>query len=58
MTSTIEILYWRLDAKWYVYNQENEEFSLTERAPERAVKSFELWKKIHLDDLAHRVHSE
>lgn len=39
-----EAIYWMKDKSWYFINDRNE-FELTDKAPERARKSFELWKK-------------
>ena len=42
MTSNKESLYWKSNKEWYVINEDGE-FELTELAPERAKKSFELY---------------
>ena len=42
MTANRESLYWHTNKSWYFIN-ENDEFELTKDAPERAVKSFELF---------------
>lgn len=36
---------WRSNPEWYDYD-ENEEPYLTDKAPEEAKESFEIWKKI------------
>lgn len=43
MTADRESMYWKTNEKWWRWN-ENNEYELTEEAPERAIKSFELWK--------------
>lgn len=40
-----ESLYWRKNEGWYRINKEKDCFELTDEAPERAVKSFELYCK-------------
>ena len=45
MTGNTEFYYWRTDKSWYVYDEATNTFSMTELAPERAHKSFELWLK-------------
>ena len=40
-------LKWREDAEWYYYDEDNEKFVLTDKAPEEARISFEKWKKIN-----------
>lgn len=42
MTSNKESLYWKSNKEWYRINEDGE-FELTELAPERAQKSFELY---------------
>ena len=44
MSGNTEMLYWRKDKSWYEYNQETDSYSLTEKAPQRARESFEMWK--------------
>lgn len=39
-----ERIYWLTDKSWYTINK-NQEFELTDLAPERAKKSFEMWKR-------------
>ncbi len=41
-----EAMYWISVDSWYRINKDGQ-FELTEEAPERAVKSFELWCKIN-----------
>jgi uncharacterized protein YbaR (Trm112 family) len=44
-----ESLYWKSDESWYRINEDKESYELTDEAPERAVKSFELYcKRKHL----------
>lgn len=38
-----ERTYWMTDESWYRINKEKDCFELTDAAPERARKSFELW---------------
>lgn len=42
-----EPMYWMSNKEWYRINKEEDSFELTEKAPERAIKSFEMWKKIN-----------
>jgi hypothetical protein len=44
MTANKEIIYWRSDENWYIYDQKSKTYRLTDKAPERAVKSFALLK--------------
>lgn len=41
------IMYWHQNPAWYRVNEELDRFELTEEAPEKAIKSFELYKKIN-----------
>ena len=43
MTMSAERLYWKSNKEWYRINEEGK-YELTEKAPERAKKSFELYK--------------
>lgn len=45
MSANKEILYWKQNKDWYRINKEKDEFELTDKAPERARKSFEMWNK-------------
>lgn len=47
MNGNTEILYWRTNRSWFFINKELDRFELTETAPERAIKSFEKWKKLN-----------
>lgn len=47
MSGNTELLYWYKDESWYEYNEENDSYTLTENAPERAKASFELWKEFN-----------
>jgi hypothetical protein len=38
-----EALYWKSDGSWYRINEDKECYELTDEAPERAVKSFDLY---------------
>lgn len=42
MTADKESLYWKTNKEWYFIN-ESGEYELTDKAPERAKKSFELF---------------
>jgi len=44
MTADRESLYWQTNEKWWRKNKDGE-YEITEEAPERAKKSFELWEK-------------
>lgn len=45
MTGNTEILYWRSNEEWYEDDPTDEYiFRVKNNAPERAKKSFELWK--------------
>lgn len=41
MSGNTELLY------WYEYNEETDSYSLTDKAPERAKASFEMWKEFN-----------
>lgn len=43
MTMNKEAVYWRSNKAWYRINSDNE-YELTKAAPERARKSFEIFK--------------
>lgn len=43
MTLNKEPLYWRTNKEWYFINEQGE-YELTEKATERARKSFEMYK--------------
>lgn len=45
MTTNMESVYWMRNEEWYKITEKG--FILTEKAPERARKSFELYKKIN-----------
>jgi hypothetical protein len=38
-----ESLYWQTDESWYRINEEEDRYELTDKAPKRAVESFELF---------------
>jgi len=46
MTAKKEFMYWRTNKEWYKINSEKDCFELTDKAPERARKSFELYQKL------------
>lgn len=41
------VMYWMKDPTWYKINRELDRFELTEAAPDKARRSFELYKKIN-----------
>lgn len=45
MTGDKESLYWEINKEWYRFNEEKDCYELTDKAPERAIKSFELFMK-------------
>jgi len=40
-----EVMYWKENKEWYLYNELNEKYELTKKATERAILSFEMYKK-------------
>lgn len=46
MTANREFMYWRTNEAWFTINEEKDCFELTEQAPERARRSFELYKEM------------
>lgn len=47
MTADKEFMFWHSNKEWYTIDKVKDCYVLTEKAPERAVKSFELYKKIN-----------
>ena len=47
MSANTEVMYWITNEEWYRINRELDRFELTEKATERAKKSFEMWKKMN-----------
>lgn len=45
MTADLEFIYWMNNKEWYRINPENNTFELTDKATERARRSFELYKE-------------
>lgn len=45
MNADREPMYWMSNKDWYRINKEKDEFELTDKAPERARRSFEMWNK-------------
>ncbi len=41
------IMYWHKNPEWYRINEKLDRFELTSAAPEKARRSFELFKKIN-----------
>lgn len=51
MNANTEVMYWHKNKEWYRINEEKDCFELTDKAPERAVASFEMYKKLnHYDE--------
>jgi len=44
MTADREPLYWKSNKDWYAIDRDKDEYKLTDEAPERAIKSFELYQ--------------
>ena len=40
-------MYWMKNPAWYTINEKLDRFELTEEAPEKAKRSFELYKKVN-----------
>ena len=40
-------MYWHSNPAWYTINEELDRYELTEAAPEKAIRSFELYKKVN-----------
>jgi len=51
MTANKEIIYWQSDEEWYTYDEELSKYLLTDKAPERAIKSFEAYREKKKDCL-------
>lgn len=45
MTANREMMYWHSNKEWYRVNTEKDCYELTDKAPQRAVESFEMYKK-------------
>jgi len=45
MTADKEYMYWHTNRDWYEESNDKYIFKLTDKAPERARKSFEMWKR-------------
>lgn len=45
MNANTEIMYWSTNKEWYKINREKDCFELTDKAPQRAIDSFEMYKK-------------
>jgi len=50
MAKLSERLYWRTNKSWYGFDPSVNDFYLTDDAPERAKKSFELWQNERSDN--------
>lgn len=46
MKRNSERVYWMSNKEWYTLNDEKKCFELTEAAPERAHRSFAMWKQL------------
>lgn len=44
MTANREIMYWHSNKDWYYLDEKADEIKLTDKAPQRAIESFEKWK--------------
>lgn len=44
LSANVEHIYWRKNKDWYNYDEITNTYHILETAPERAKKSFELWK--------------
>lgn len=44
MHANTEIMYWHSNKEWYKINHDKDCYELTDKAPERAIKSFEMYK--------------
>lgn len=47
MSANQEPMYWRTNKDWYRVNREKDCFELTDKAPKRAIQSFEMYKKMN-----------
>ena len=47
MSGNRECVYWKKNKDWYRINWEKDCYELTDKAPERAIKSFELYLNRH-----------
>ena len=47
MTANRFILYWRSNKDWYIYNEQNDCYELTDKAPDEARKIFEEYKRFN-----------
>ena len=46
MSANKESVYWQQNEDWYTNSEDGKSIVIKEDAPERAKKSFELWKQI------------
>ena len=44
MTADRETIFWRSNPEWFFFDEEKDEFVLTDKAPERARRSFDLFR--------------
>lgn len=47
MTADREPMFWHSNKDWYQIDKVNDRFVLTDKAPERAVRSFELYLELN-----------
>ena len=54
-----EAMYWRTNKEWYVADYEHNKFKLTKAAPQRAVRSFRMYKRqnrwVRIKDLYEKI---
>ena len=48
-----EVMYWQSNKDWYEIDDEKDTFVIREDAPERAKKSFEMWKELQVRHAKH-----
>ena len=41
------LMYWAHDKEWYYIDYERDRYVLTDKAPEEARRSFDLWEKVN-----------
>ena len=53
MNRNSEVMYWQSNKDWYEIDDEKDTFVIREDAPERAKKSFEMWKELQVRHAKH-----
>lgn len=48
-----EVMYWIKNKDWFTFDDENDTFQIREDAPEKAKKSFEMWKEVQIEHAKH-----